>query len=396
MPAQDTIAKREMEHRADKAMRLAGGYAFVNMASQVEPCHLMSAIALAEESGDAFSRIMHRDMPHEKLAKFLGNSAQELTKVSLREQLPFFKGGTKQDRDAMLNEAIEWGYVNNIAISRRFSRGVEFYSGKYLESTNLKKMRISWSAEMTHNYTSAEISWDQLDRMANTDGIHWINHHLENGFDSRGHRHNDHCVAGFNMVVIDVDHGPTIQTAQRLLKGYRAFYYLTKRHTPAEHRFRIVIPLNYTLELNAEDFKEFMNNLYEWLPFDSDEQTGQRSRKWLSNKGYSMFTEGVLLDALPFIPRTERQTEYAERLVNLENMDGLDRWFVLNTSAAEENRNSHLIRYGLILVDAGLDIVGARDKILAINNQLDDPLPVSELDRTVMKTVTKKILAANP
>lgn len=396
MPPQQVIAKFEMEHRAEKALRLAGAYAFCSLASQIDEQHLMSAIALTEESGDAFTRIQHRDLPHVKLAKHLGTATQELTKVSLREQLPFFKKGTKQERDEMLSEAIDWGYTNNIAISRRFSRGVEFYSGEMLKSTDLNKLIISHSGQITENYRSQEIKWEQLDRLAMNDGVHWITHHLDNGFDGRGYRHNDNCLAGFNVVVLDVDHGPTIQSAQKALHGYKAFYYTTKRHTPAEHRFRIVLPLNYTLELDADDFAQFMKNLYDWLPFDSDEQTGQRSRKWLSNKGHHVFTKGKMLDALPFIPRTTRQTEFAERLLDLENMDGLDRWFILNTSEASSNRNANLIRYGLLLVDAGIDVVGARDRILAINNQLDVPLKPAEVDSTIMKTVTKKILAATP
>jgi len=390
MPAADTVAKTEMEHRHSKAKKLAGTYAFINGAPQVETQHMEAAIALTEESGDAFTRILHRDLAHVKLAKHLGDSPQELTKVSLREQLPYFKG-SKQDRDEMLNEAIDWGYTNNIAIRRRFSNGVEFYSGTRLESNDLSQLRISYSTEFTDNYTSTSIPWSLVSQFASTDDVHWINHHLENGFDNVGYRDGENCIPGFNMVVIDVDGETTIQAAKQVLADYKAFYYLTKRHTHEEHRFRILLPINYTLELSEDDFAGFMDNLYAWLPFTADDHTGQRSRKWLSNKGHHMYTDGKLLDALPFIPRTNMQAKYAERLVDLKNMGGLERWFLLNTSNGKGNRNNNLLRYAMLLVDGGLDAIGIRDQVLALNNKLPVPIPESRVDSTIMKTVSKKL-----
>lgn len=400
MPLPEYIQRYEMEHRHDKARKLAAAYAFIESASQVEVSHLKSAIALTEESGDAFKRIMYRDTPSIKLAKFLGDAPQEMTKMSLRAQLPYFKGGTKQSRDEMLVEAIDWGYTNNISIKRRFSGGVEFYSGAHLKSNNLTKLKISFGQEQAYNYTSQEIGWDKLVKLASVDDINWINHTLENGFDNAGHRHNDNCIPGFNMVVIDVDNTSgdyiSIQKARSLMKSYRAFYYTTKRHAADHHRFRIILPINYTLELDADDFSGFMSNLYDWLPFATDEATGQRSRKWLTSKGHHIFNDGALLDALPFIPRTTKQAEYSERLVDLANMGGIERWFIMNTSVMAHNRNNNLLRYGMMLVDGGLDAVGARDRIMALNSQLDKPMTQDELDRSIMKTVTKQIKARTP
>lgn len=397
MPLPDAMRRYEMENRYDKAVRLAGAYAFVESASQIEVAHLKAAIALAEESGDAFKRIMHRDLPHVKLAKHLGMANQELTKVSLREQLPFFKGGTKQSRDEMLVEAVDWGYTNNIAIRKRYSNGVEFFHGQLLKSNDLSQLRISFGQEQAYNYTSQVIPWAKIDKLAKINDVHWINHVLENGFDNAGHRHNDNCIPGFNMVVLDVDNSVgdylSIQHARIMMKDYRAFYYTTKRHTKDHHRFRIILPLSYTLELEAEDFAGFMHNLYEWLPFDSDDATGQRSRKWLTNKGHHVFTDGKLLDPLPFIPRTNRQAEFSERLIDLGNMGGLERWFIMNTSVKLNNRNNNMLRYAMMLVDGGMDAVGTRDRLLAMNNKLDEPVKESEFDGTVMQTVTKKIQA---
>ena len=391
LPLQEHIRRYELERRYDKTQKLAAAYAFIDSASQVEVEHMQAAIAVAEESGAAFQRIMHRDLPHVKLAKHLAIAKQELTKVTLREQLPFFKGGTKQSREEMLNEAIEWGYTNNIAIKRRFASGVEFYSGQYLKSNDLTELRISLSRDIVAGYQSEYIPWEKLGSLAKHDDIHWINHHLENGYEGNGYRDNENCLPGFNLIVFDVDDTIPIRQAMLLLKDYKALYYTTKRHTKEANRYRIILPINYTLELSLEDFEGFMQNMYEWLPFDADEATGQRSRKWLSNKGTHHYTDGWLFDALPFIPRTTKQAEYSEQLVKLENLGGLERWFVLNTAMRSHNRNNNLLRYALMLVDGGMDVVGVNDRLQAVNNKLDKPMSTDEITRTIMKTVTKRI-----
>ena len=63
--------------------------------------------------------------------------------------------------------------------------------------------------------------------------------------------------------------------------------YTTKRHQTEEHgdRFRLVLPINYILELDSDEYKEFMNNVMMWLPFKTDESANQRSKKWETYQG---------------------------------------------------------------------------------------------------------------
>ena len=401
LPASDQALQAEMEHRHDKTLRIAGAYAFAEGSPQIEVSHLESAIALAEDSGEAFRRIMTRPMSCERVAKYLADcSPQEFTKVTLQEQLPYFKKATKADRDTILSEAMDWGYTNNISVRRRFSGGIEHYSAQSLKSNDLSALVFSVSYELAYNYSSVKIPWDKVKTFADSDGIHWINHALIDGFEGKGHRHDDHCVAGFNTIVIDVDNSSgdymPIQKAIRLLEGYKAFYYTTKRHTNEHHRFRIILPINYTLELTSEDFASFMGNVYDWLPFESDDQTGQRSRKWLTSKGHSMYSDGVLLDALPFIPRTKQQKNYSDRLVDLGNLGGIEKWFILNTRGELHNRNNNLFRYAMMLVDGGMDAIAVRDNVCALAAKLDRPMEPAEIDRTIMVKVTKATQALQP
>ena len=75
-------------------------------------------------------------------------------------------------------------------------------------------------------------------------------------------------IEGFNMIVIDVDSGTPLAMAHELMKEYKFLTCTTKRHqTEGSDRFRLVIPINYELCLDAEDYKIFMENIRQWLPF---------------------------------------------------------------------------------------------------------------------------------
>ena len=124
-----------------------------------------------------------------------------------------------------------------------------------------------------------------------------------------GYRNEVNCIPGFNLVVIDVDHGISLTAAQLLLKDYKALFYTTKRHTEESNRFRIVFPTSHVVKLDADDYKKFMNNIYDWLPFEVDRQTNQRSRKWLTHDGDYFYQDGQLLDVMLFIPETKKQEE---------------------------------------------------------------------------------------
>ncbi|RLB94480.1 MAG: hypothetical protein DRH26_01140 [Deltaproteobacteria bacterium] len=213
---------------------------------------------------------------------------------------------------------------------------------------------------------------------------HWCSHHSLDG-----RRCEDSLTPGFNLIVLDIDGGIKIETVELLLKEYSYLIHTTKRHSAREHRFRVIIPMNYILKLHEEEFKEFMRNIYEWLPFDSDTDTGQRSRKWATHEGAEIRTNaGEMLDALLFIPRTSKNDERQQMIRNYQDMSGVERWFMSNIG--DGNRNNQLLKYGLMLVDSGYSLVDIQLKIDNLNNKLSDPLNADEIDHTIMKTVHKK------
>ena len=384
-PEHEEIKKAEISHRYFKALKLAGAYAFIDDSTELTEIHLYNAIKLAEESGAAFQQLLTRDRSYVKLAKYIATVKRDITQADLVEDLPFYRGALGQKTE-MLSLAIAYGYKNNIIIKKSFSDGIEFLRGETLEATDLNKMVLSYSTDITTDYRNEYAPFDQLHRLVQVNGMHWVAHHLNGGY-----RNEENCIPGFNLVVLDVDGGMNISTAKMLLKDYKFLIYTTKRHTEEEHRFRIIFPINYKLDMDAKDYKEFMANIYEWLPFDVDTATNQRARKWMSHEGFYEYNEGEMLDVLPFIPKTSKNNERKELINSQQSMDNLERWVINNIG--DGNRNNMLLRYSMILMDGGFDFEAIRTRVMGLNEKIADKLEEVEVMGTIMVTVAKALAA---
>ena len=339
------LQKKELNHRYFKALKLAGTYAFIERANVISSDHLMQAMKLVEESGENFLKLLNREKPYMKLARYLASVDEELTHADLTEALPFYKS---TQRNELLSLATAWGYKHHILIKKTFSDGVEFMKGEALEETNLNNLIISYSADFANNYISDYAPFDQLaTNLFKLEGMNWCNHHFKDG-----HRANIDALSTFNMVVLDVDGDISLNTAERLLKDYIYILYTTKRHTEEINRFRVVLPIKYTLSFDLEDYKAFMNNILSWMPFKSDEAANQPSKKWLTN------------------PNAE-----------------IRRWFAKQIEIG--NRNNLLLKYALCLVDNSLDLETVENKVLGFNKKLKDKLPEEEIQSTILVTARK-------
>lgn len=389
MADHEELAKTELNHRYFKTLKLAGVYAAMDLSNRVEVEHIHQAMTLVEESGRAFARLFQRERPYMRLGKFLAQCQNEMTHADLMDELPFYKGGAAA-RHEMLQMASAWGYRNNIIIRKAVVDGIEFFRGESLKPTDLSRIPISWSTHVAYNYRNEFAPWDQMGKLVNTNGLHWINHHLIGGENSEGHRTEENCRAGFSIVVLDVDTGMQLPEAVELLAPYAYRIYTTKRHDPnTNHRFRIILPISHMLRLESKDFTQFMANIAKWAPFELDESTWQRSRKWESYDGETFVNEGELLDVLPFIPRTSKNTSYLEGIENFANLPALERWFA-NQIAEGGGRNNLMFRYGAMLMSKGKPYVEAEAIVRDFNEKLPNKLTLDELRRTVFTSMARK------
>lgn len=384
----EEIRKAEVSHRYFKATKLAGAYAFIDGAFTISEDHIYSAIKMVEESGEAFCKTFTRERPYEKLAKYLGTIGKPVTHTDLMEDLPFYKGSESARRE-QLSLAISYGYKHNIVIKKSYESGIEFLTGTALKETNINKLVLSSSTQFGEGYKAKQYKFSDLHELTQCSGLNWINHRGKGGI-----RRKETMIPGFNTIAIDVDGECSAATVRGLLQDYAYHMYTTKSHQVEKNgqttdRFRVIMPISHILKMDGDEYKAFITNLYTWLPFDMDDSVNQRERKWACHSGEYWTNEGKLLDALQFIPKTYRDDERQKFIKDTASLSNLERWFAGNTGAG--NRSNNLIKYALILVDSGLDVIDIRSRVCGLNEKLQDKLPESEIDQTVMRTVATRI-----
>lgn len=382
----EEIKKSELSHRYFKALKLAGAYAFIDQSMEIEMDHLLSAIKLVEESGEAFQTILKREKAYIKLAKYIATVNTEVTHADLYESLPFYKSGTSA-RNEMMTLATAWGYKNNIIIKKSFVDGIEFFKGETIKETNIDEIIISYSDHWAYGYLAEQVPFDQLHILTQQDGMHWSNHHFRNQ-----HRTEENVIPGFNAIVLDVDEGISIDIVKELMKDYKFLLYTTKRHQTEGYgdRFRMILPINYTLELDNEEYAEFMKSIFAWLPFKTDTSYQKREKKSETFAGGQYFynMNGELFDALPFIPKTSRNEQHKSNFQKLESLDNLERWFAQRIAVG--NRNMNMIKYAFALVDSGMSLIDVQNSVHNFNKKLNNPLSENEIDGTIMVSVAKR------
>lgn len=389
------IQRSEMQHRYFKVLKLSGAYAFVEGANEISVTHLEYAIKLVEDSGEAFGILMKPQRPYEKLARYLANSPEEITLPDLDQDLPYFKGSVSQ-KDYLIQMATAWGYKNGVVIKKSYSDGVLFLHADAVFETNLDEMIIAYSdGKVAEDFIPHKVSFDKLPRLFQQRNHHWVNHHLKDNY-----RNEENAIKGFNLLVLDVDKDVSLSTVKLLLKDYKAIYYTTKRHQKIDEngvqhgdRFRVILPMNYTLSMDATDYRKFYDNVISELPFPVDEACGTRSKKWLTYEHTEIHTtDGIMFDVLPFIPETVKNEEREAKSLEQGDLDNLERWVINNTG--DGNRNNMLLRFAMILMDADLSYNTIRDRTIELNNKLPDKLSEVELAKSIFHTLANRMVAA--
>jgi len=383
LKAHQDVAKAELAHRYYKALKLAGAYAFADGSADIEKGHLESAIQLVEDSGEHFNRIMTKKGAYIRLAEYIADVGTEVTQVDLVEELPFYKGSESQKKDLM-NLAIAYGYKNNIIIRKSETDGIDFFSGEALKKTDLSKVHIAYSDQMTEGYRPDTTNFDKLHQLVNSTGFHYTAHSFVDG-----HRKGDNAVPGFDLLILDLDGTVQMETAALLLEKYTYMFSTTKRHTEDKNRFRIILPLSHYLKLTPQDYSAFMSNVFTWLPFDVDAQTKDVARKWLSHKGHYEYNQGELIDATLFIPQTKKANAYAKSVIDAGAISNLERWFLANTEIG--NRQSMMYRLGCVYIETGANMSELDSLMSAFNDKLEVPLPDNELRHQVNAALQSKL-----
>jgi len=376
------LHKAEMSHRHYKALKLAGAYAFADNSTELTKEHLDYAISVVEDSGEAFHLLMRKQGPYERLAHYLADCDNEVTQHELIEELPFYKGSETQRKDLM-TLAMSFGYKNNIIIKKRSIDDIEFFIGETLIETDLDSLTTAISTDIAHDYQVDHPPFDKLHKLTTAKGYHYTAHGFVNG-----HRKSENAIPGFDLLILDCDGDISISTVKILLEDYAFLISTTKRHTPEINRFRLILPISHRLKLSSNEYSRFMVNVFEWLPFPVDEAAKDIARKWASHPGHYEYNQGTVIDATMFIPETKRSDETRAQ-VSAVGVGNIERWFKTHTSKG--NRANHLYRYGMVMVDAEMQLGEIVEKLLSFNNSLDVPLPEDQFMDSTIKSISKEL-----
>lgn len=394
LPEHCEMQKAEISHRYFKTLKLAGVFSFVDESPIVTMDNLYHAIHLVEDSGRDFEQLLTREKAYAKLARYIAAYDQELTHADLNEALPFYKA-SNQARNEMMTLATAWGYKNNIMIKKTFAEGIEFFSGETLAETSLEAVDFSCSTDFASDYEPQTQHFENLHRLTGAPGWHWANHRFENQ-----HRKSDNVIPGFNMIVLDLDGTAPREFVHDMMRDYTFMTYTTKRHQAVDpqnpqiigpDRFRLIIPMKYQLQLDKADYRQFMENITEWLPFDIDDGANQRERKWLTNPSaeHHYNLDGDLLDPIRFIPKTSKNLTHQKQMTELKDLNNFERWFAERMVMG--NRNNQMIRFAMALSDNGMQYADVEQRVLMFNSKLANSLSETELRTTVLKSVAKKM-----
>jgi hypothetical protein len=391
-PGIDQEKKAELDHSYFKVLKLAGTYAFIDQSDKVTMRHIRYAITCGLDSSKVFqTKIIDQPQQHVRLLQYLCSKSTPSTFADMARDLAFFPKAQNK-RNELFTLAASEGYLSNITISHRVDNDIDLYSAKELEKTDLDEIIVSYSTRISSEYENSVVEFSELYQLVQTDGYHWVNHHLDEQEDGLCNRSEADIILGFNTVVLDLDKNVDIETVRLVLDDYDHLIYVTKRHEKEKHRFRVILPLSHIVELGSKEFAKFMRNVYEWLPFNVDEQTSQRSRKWLSNKDKYWYNEGKeLLNAHQFIPHTTKAialNNYNSKNVNLPQ---LEKWYLRQVDNGD-GRNNTLIKYALVLVDSGLTHNDIMSKVIALNSRFKLPMDEIRIHSTIGITVTKRLV----
>ena len=372
------------------SLKLSAIIAASELSPEIELIHFEKAKEIVGVSFEHMVKITNRQQKYELIVDYLLEQDNDESEYTLTQKLPFYKDikNKKQFVELMKGYAFE----NNITLMIQDKQNVTFYSAKGREKTDLSKpLSFSYSMDITTGYfTNDDITWNNFHKIVCSDKkVCYSAHSFLDGY-----RKAVNGIEGFTLVMLDFDEGVALDTAKLIFEEYTYLIATTKSHRKdkkgkIEDRFRVILPMQDKLELNAEEYSKFYKALLDDLPVQADKATSDISRFFYSSEGEHWYNEGVLFDATKYIPNTQEADTYQKEGVKLakKNINGIGQYILRNESSG---RNHQLIKYSLLLMDKGYTHEECRQEVLRLNKQFGSPLAESEIKRTIFKSIEKK------
>jgi hypothetical protein len=370
------------------ALKLCGVVAISNFHDEVELEDFMYAQQVVEDSYLDLISIISRPEKYEVVVNYLLDKGTTESEYTLTKELPFYK--EIKSKKQFLELAKGYAYNNNITLQIHDRQNVTFYSARGKVKTDLNKpIMFSYATEMSDGYyTNDEFLWEDLYKVVTKDGVFYSAHSFKDG-----HRSNENAITGFQLVILDIDGGCELETAKALFSDYTYLIATTRSHQKdkngkIEDRFRIILPMEYALDLEAETYSKMMKNLFDDLPINVD-RLHDAGRMFFGASGEYWYNTGEMLNCDKYIDYTQEKEIYDKEGAKLskKNINGISQYIIRNQ---HNGRNNVLAKLSLLLMDSGYTHEEAKAEVVRVNNQFDNPLPLSELEKTVFKTIQRR------
>lgn len=396
----EDLISLNLVHSYWQVAKLMSIYAFIDGKNEVELIHYETAVNYIKESHKQFKMLVKTKSNGERLANFLCSRGVETTLFDLNDSLQFYRNGNKQQKQEMIELAQSYAATHSITIKHVIKDGIDYFTGERLEEINLNKMTLSTSKDITTNFVGLEGKWDELFNIP-TQNINYSSHSFREGNNPKtgelypGYRNKENAIPGFSLIILDIDSGVDLNTALTILDGQKYLITTTRSHQVLKNgvvsdRYRIFLPMTHRLEMEADEFSDFMGNVMEDFPIECDPSCKDISRFYYGFTGAShYYGEGELFDPTQYIPNTSVNEKRVITNKNIGDVPALEKYFLKRMQSG--NRNNMMTRFAFALADSGESYENIEDRVYTMNSKLEVSLPPKELSSTVLSSVRKKV-----
>lgn len=371
------------------ALKISGLIAVANGKFEISAKSFSDAMEIVNTSHINLQSVTHRKDKYEVVVDWLCEQDGEESEYTITQQLPFYSD--IKSKKAFWELAKGYSYKHSIMLTIEDKQNMTFYSAKGKVKTDLEApMIFSYSNDITEGYISNEIgTWKDIYKVVQSVGLCYSAHRFKGGY-----RKKDNVMTSFSLLMLDVDGGTPMDVAKIILSDYTYLISTTKSHLKEKNgvvcdRYRILIPMEYTLDLTPEQYSKFMTNLMDDLPIELDTQCKDASRFFYSSAGEYFYNDGVLMNCDKYVENTGESEIYrkAGATLSKKNISGISQYIIRNQYGG---RNSALAKLALLLMDSGYTHSEAKDEVSRVNRQFDSPLAEAELQKTVFKTIERR------
>ncbi len=380
----------ELVNRAWKATRLAGIYAFISKEDEITEDYVEQAIYVTELSGKAFHKVCNQPQDFERTFEFI-RKRTNTSDVDLAKQKWFPKAQTQKKE--LLSLARAYGFERDYLFRLKEVENVEFYSFVEVPKTNIEKITISISKDLTKGYKTKVVPFSLLHEVICNPNYCYSMSSFKNG-----HRKQANAHRGQTLLIFDVDDGLKLKTAQAMFNNYKCMTAETKSHQKDKHgivcdRFRLIFVMDRKIDLSPDDFKQFMKNMAEKLGIKDlvDSAALEVGRGFYGANGNHWYSDNdKLIETADCIPSTQKEQDRKVMLNSsgIGSTQGVERYLLEEAIAG--NRSNTIIKYAFFLQSSGYSYEDASDKVVEFNSKLPEPITRRELDNTCLKSLKRK------